>query len=203
MAALRWIPLEKLGDLEALISSEIKHGSWAQARDALAVTLGLHGMRVGEVCRAQLSELYLAGRKLHVPKFKRGNARTVDLHQSTIDRLQDWRMSIHVPHLLHTRKGAPVHPTQFRRAARRLIAQAIGEPLKFHSLRHTFAMRLYDRTRDLFLVQEKLGHRSVKSTEVYARSLAEVPDDVLIQLDRGELVSPGEHQLKLFVAGAS
>jgi integrase/recombinase XerC len=36
-----------------------------------------------------------------------------------------------------------------------------------HALRHTFATRLYEQTRDLRLVQQALGHRSVTSTEIY------------------------------------
>lgn len=38
---------------------------------------------------------------------------------------------------------------------------------KFHSLRHTFALELYRRTRDIKLVQTALGHRDIKTTMVY------------------------------------
>ena len=38
-----------------------------------------------------------------------------------------------------------------------------------HSLRHTFATRLYRKTGDLPLVQQALRHRSIASTLVYAR----------------------------------
>ena len=37
-----------------------------------------------------------------------------------------------------------------------------------HSLRHSFATRLYQRTGDVLLVKEALGHRSIESTLVYA-----------------------------------
>ncbi len=39
---------------------------------------------------------------------------------------------------------------------------------KFHSLRHTFAIGLYKKTKDLRLVQVALGHRSITNTMVYA-----------------------------------
>lgn len=39
---------------------------------------------------------------------------------------------------------------------------------KFHSLRHTFALGLYKKTRDLRLVQVALGHRNIQNTIVYA-----------------------------------
>ncbi len=37
-----------------------------------------------------------------------------------------------------------------------------------HTLRHTFATRLYEKTNNLRLVQRALGHRRVTTTEIYA-----------------------------------
>lgn len=37
-----------------------------------------------------------------------------------------------------------------------------------HSLRHTFAIKLFEKFRDIKLVQTALGHRSITSTMVYA-----------------------------------
>lgn len=39
---------------------------------------------------------------------------------------------------------------------------------KLHCLRHTFAIELYKRTKDIKLVQMCLGHKSLTSTQVYA-----------------------------------
>lgn len=39
---------------------------------------------------------------------------------------------------------------------------------KQHALRHTFAIRLYKKTKDLRLVQVALGHRNITNTMVYA-----------------------------------
>lgn len=149
----------------------------------MAVALGLHGLRVGEVCRARMDELFVAGRVLHVPPFKRGRERDLPLHESLVAALLEWRQRERRELLLYTRSGNQVHRTQFERTAARLVAEVLGEPVKFHSLRHTFAMRVYAETRDLFLVQRLLGHKSVKSTEVYAASLAELPDACLVKLD--------------------
>ncbi len=41
-------------------------------------------------------------------------------------------------------------------------------PKTFHSLRHTFAIRLYQKTRDIRLVQVALGHRNITNTMIYA-----------------------------------
>ena len=40
----------------------------------------------------------------------------------------------------------------------------------FHALRHTYAMQIYKQTKDLLLVQQALGHRSINNTTVYAKA---------------------------------
>jgi integrase len=39
---------------------------------------------------------------------------------------------------------------------------------KLHSLRHTFAIGLYKKSKDLKLVQSALGHKSITTTMIYA-----------------------------------
>jgi integrase len=41
-------------------------------------------------------------------------------------------------------------------------------PKKLHCLRHTFALKVFRRTKDLRLVQVALGHRNIQNTMVYA-----------------------------------
>jgi len=53
--------------------------------------------------------------------------------------------------------------------ARWLEHAGITRPFSIHSLRHTFATRLYRKTGDLYLAQRALGHRQITTTEIYAR----------------------------------
>ncbi len=47
-----------------------------------------------------------------------------------------------------------------------------------HCLRHTFAVRRYLQTRDIYLVKNELGHESVTTTEKYAKfSLRRLEND--------------------------
>ena len=57
--------------------------------------------------------------------------------------------------------------------ARWVEEAGINRPVSVHSLRHTFATRLYERTGDLYLVQRALGHRQITTTEIYARVIDE------------------------------
>ena len=42
------------------------------------------------------------------------------------------------------------------------------EGKKFHCLRHTFAVRRYLQTRDIYQVAKELGHSDIKTTQIYA-----------------------------------
>jgi len=53
--------------------------------------------------------------------------------------------------------------------ARWLKSADITRPMSVHSIRHTFATRLYQKTGDLYLVPRVLGHRQSTTTEIYAR----------------------------------
>ena len=46
-----------------------------------------------------------------------------------------------------------------------------GEDTKYHlhCLRHTFAVRRYLQTKDIYLVKQEMGHASVTTTEIYAK----------------------------------
>jgi integrase len=60
----------------------------------------------------------------------------------------------------------------FRVLAKRLrVAGKLQAVYSAHDLRHAFAMRLYEQTRDIYRVRQALGHASVSVTEGYLRSL--------------------------------
>ena len=79
-----------------------------------------------------------------------------------------------------THKSRPLFPSRngqgtqrmSRRTAHNVLKAAFEEAglnghLATHSLRKSFAQRLYDRTGDIFAVQEMLGHKSVATTQKY------------------------------------
>ena len=53
-------------------------------------------------------------------------------------------------------------------------AGKIAARYSVHDLRHAFAVRLYQGTRDVYQVEKALGHANVAVTETYLRSLGVV-----------------------------
>jgi len=49
----------------------------------------------------------------------------------------------------------------------------VGCDKKLHSLRHTFSIRLYEKSKDILLLKRALGHKSLQSTLIYSEHLYE------------------------------
>ena len=86
----------------------------------------------------------------------------------------------HGKHYQNTDKSRPLFPSRNGQGAKRMSRRTAHDVLKSafeaaglnghlatHSLRKSFAQRLYDRTGDIFAVQEMLGHKSVATTQKY------------------------------------
>ena len=72
--------------------------------------------------------------------------------------------------LFTTRRGRRISCRHAQRRFSEWIEKAgIKGPASPHSLRHSFALGLYQRTGDVLIVKEALRHRSITSTLVYAR----------------------------------
>jgi integrase/recombinase XerC len=72
--------------------------------------------------------------------------------------------------LFRSQSGRRLGARQVQLRFAQLLEQAgITRKVSVHSLRHTFATRLYHKTGDLYLVQRALGHRHITTTEIYAR----------------------------------
>ena len=60
--AMKWIPLERVGELEERLRLLIRSGTIFDRRDALAMVLGLYGLRGGEARAADVEHLHVTGK---------------------------------------------------------------------------------------------------------------------------------------------
>ena len=96
--------------------------------------------------------------------------------RKAIDELVTW----HRQHYRSVASKRPLFPSRHksgtvpmhRQTAHAILKTAFIEAelngkLATHSLRKSFAQRLYDKTGDIYLVQELLGHRNISTTQKY------------------------------------
>jgi integrase/recombinase XerC len=138
--------------------------------DAVLELLYASGLRVGELCGLDLSDIEAGGRTVTV-WGKGDRQRRVPMGAPAADAVDGWirrgRSHLVGPDagaaLFVNRRGRRLTPRDVRRVLDRR-APATTHP---HALRHTFATHLLDGGADLRAVQELLGHADLATTQLY------------------------------------
>lgn len=72
------------------------------------------------------------------------------------------------------------HPSETNTAIRLWVARAgIGKDITFHCGRHTFAVMMLELGADIYTTSKLLGHRSVATTQIYAKVLDKTKRDAV------------------------
>lgn len=128
-------------------------------RNCFLIGLGLRtGARAQEILNLQKSDLNAYDQSVFIRGIKGSNDREIPLHGAYFEQLARYSESVSGTKLFDISYMRLYQIWEFYRPV----------PKKFHSLRHTFAIELYQKTKDLRLVQVALGHRNITNTMVYA-----------------------------------
>jgi integrase len=129
-------------------------------RDVLLIQIALNtGARAQEILNLVKADLNSYDRSVFIRGLKNSNDREIPLQKALFERLLEFTED----HKPHHRVFAITYPR-----LRQIWDWYRPVPKTFHSLRHTFAIRLYQKTKDLRLVQVALGHRNITNTMIYA-----------------------------------
>lgn len=129
------------------------------ARNCLMIWVALRtGARAQEVLNITRSDLNAYDETIYIRGLKNSNDREIPVHSDLFARLHRFA---------EKQGGTKVFPISYDRLYQ-IWELYRPVPKKFHSLRHTFAIELYQKTKDLRLVQVALGHRNITNTMVYA-----------------------------------
>ena len=171
------------------------------------------GGRISELLSLQIGDVYQNGKAISDLLFEKSVvkggevSRTVPVNadgRRAIDELVNW-------HRMHYRSVASKRPLfssrhksgtvpMHRQTAhdilkKAFIAAGLNGKLVTHSLRKSFTQRLYDKSGDIYLVQELLGHRNISTTQNYlgvnyADARAAIESIALItESDRSDVLS--------------
>jgi len=154
----------------------------------LEVFLGT-GIRLQELVDLKIEDVDLEAKHLHIRSAKGGVPQVKFLHTRLRGLLRTylkWRLRQGTeccPALFISQRGTRLSPRQIAYRLEYWLREAgIDKPLTPHSLRHTFATRLYARTNDLLVVQRALGHRQIATTEIYTHLVDGTLEEALERL---------------------
>lgn len=128
-------------------------------RNILLIEIALRtGARAKEILNIQRSDLNAFDETILIHGLKGSSDREIPIHGPLFKRL--------VKYASQSKSGL-VFDVNYNLFRNIWVAYRPTEK-KLHSLRHTFAIRLFKKTKDLRLVQLALGHRNITNTMVYA-----------------------------------
>jgi len=137
---------------------------------AYIATLALTGLRCGEVSNIKVKDVDIKKRIIHIPVTKNFKPRTVFITDLLLSYIANIPLKPDNPYLFAGRvKGQPLRSTRktFFKLLKR--AQINSDGICQHSLRHSVASNLVSNNVSLRLVQEQLAHKSIISTQRYAK----------------------------------
>jgi integrase len=172
-----------LNDLDQLID-HTPTGDFQPLDRALWRTAAMTGLRKGELLalrwqdidwmaqRVRVRQNYVRG-EFGTPKSKR-STRSVPLADEAggeLERLfkqSRWQADSDLV-FAHPATGGPLHKANvLRRMRRALTAANLDETHRFHDLRHTFGTHMAAAGVPMRTLQEWMGHRDIKTTQIYA-----------------------------------
>jgi site-specific recombinase XerD len=134
------------------------------------------GLRCQEVLDLRLRDINLGAREVRV-KGKGRKVRVIPVGEVALGALERYlregrsrlvKDAAQDERVFLSRTGRPLSPSDVQRRLARYLARA-GAPsgTSPHTLRHSFATHLLEGGADLRVIQELLGHSSLRTTQVY------------------------------------
>jgi len=144
------------------------------------------GMRVSEVTRLLLTDIDSQRMMIRVEQGKGRKDRYVMLSPSLLLTLREyWRESKPRKFLFPGTEGKALCVSAAQKAFGKARQQAgIRKPVSFHTLRHSFATHLLEDGANVRKIQALLGHRSLKTTELYTHLAENYVNQMRSPLDR-------------------
>ncbi len=139
------------------------------------------GLRRGELLKLKPADIASSRGLLIVRQGKGNKDRIVPISEKTIEMLRDYYRMYKPREWLFEGQiaGQPYSERSLQMVLKHaLTAARIKKPVTLHWLRHSYATHLLENGTDLRYIQELLGHKSSKTTEIYthvtARSLQKI-----------------------------
>jgi len=174
-----------LNDLEIMrLLTSVKN---LKHRAMLMVAYG-SGVRVGELVRVRVEDIDFSRRQLFIRGAKGKKDRYTIFPESIVPTFREYWKSYKVGRsgwLFGGQKpGEHISKETIQTIIRNNLGAArITKGASMHTLRHSFATHLLENGTDIRTIQELLGHKSIKTTEIYTHVTTQMISKIRSPLD--------------------
>jgi integrase/recombinase XerD len=128
------------------------------------------GLRVSEAAKMKISDIDFSRKMIHITSGKGNKDRYTILSEKIISLLYNYKLKYKPEFWLFEGQYKENHITV--RTIQKIFSDIckkinIQKKATVHTLRHSFATHLLDKGIDIKHIQELLGHKSTKTTEIY------------------------------------
>ncbi len=221
-AGVKYPKIERTQRMNTWTDAELDSFLRATAGDYLFplwIVLAKSGMRRGEALGLQWSDVDLDTGSLYIERsrhqvgydvvegpLKNGEGRHVRIGAGTVAALKAWKARQNTlrlqwgpawhgsDHVFTRENGEPWHPNRITELFGEAVGAAGVPKIRLHDLRHTHATLALRAGEPPKVVQERLGHKSIKITmDTYSHVLPDMQEGITTRLDAvvyGETAQP-------------
>lgn len=146
-------------------------------RDLCILNLGCStGLRVSAIINIDLDDIDFDNKTITV--IEKGNKkRVICIGENTLNSISKWMMdrqrilgeNQEQALFINQKTRKRMSPEAVQRMIKR-YSKTIDKHITPHKMRSTCAMKLYDKTGDIYLTAQQLGHKNIKNTMIYAKA---------------------------------
>jgi integrase len=155
-----------------------REAKYWKERDMLLVQLFLNtGLRCSGVWKLDVSDIDFENHMLTTTE-KRGKVKSYVLTDELIDLINEWleardsRAIKGEEALFVSERGTRLSIERIAEIIHAYASNIDGKNITPHKLRATFGTQVYSATKDIYLTQTAMGHKSPQTTELYIRGQA-------------------------------
>ncbi len=170
--------------IDYLDDMRLNRGTYYDFIYALGIKLMLFGgLRISEVLALKLSDITVSDLtdaegnrdiyEIHLEDTKSGEEQTALIKIEDIEEeLQYFKKILEDESYIFKsyKKGTLIHRSNFYVGVKNIMQKAGLNKKGLHIYRHTCAMQLYRKSKDILVTKEKLRHSDIKTTMIYAHA---------------------------------
>ncbi len=170
--------------IDYLDDMRLNRGTYYDFIYALGIKFMLFGgLRISEVLGLKLSNITISdltdddGKRdiyeIHLQETKSGEEQTALIKIADIEEELDYFRTLlddknHI--FMSHKKNTLIHRSNFYVSVKNIMQKAGLNKKGLHIYRHTCAMQLYRKSKDILVTKEKLRHSDIKTTMIYAHA---------------------------------